>query len=81
MKVRKQKFQTTQAIKAKHIYAINSLIVVKTFSTISLDEKLSVFHVKHSIKKILCPTGCHLDFLGFTSQNVPFTEEQSPWHN
>ena len=32
MEVRKQKFQTTEAIKAKHIYAINSLIVVKTFS-------------------------------------------------
>lgn len=45
------KCQTTPAKTAKHIYAIISLIVVKTFSKISLDEELPVFLIKQSIQE------------------------------
>lgn len=38
-------------IKAKHIYAIINLIVVKTFSEISSNEEFSVFLIKHSIQE------------------------------
>lgn len=51
MKVKKQKFQSIPGIKAKHFNAIISLIVVQTFSEISLDEELSVFLIKHSIQE------------------------------
>lgn len=45
------KLQTTAAIKTKHIYAIISLPVVKTFSEISLDEELPIFLKKYSIQE------------------------------
>lgn len=73
MKARKQKFQTAQAIKAKRIYVIISLIAVKTFSAISLDKELSVFFVKHSIQEKPVSNRLSFRFPWFYSSKCPLS--------